>query len=138
MAALDPIEEFVTGRLPPVAVDRVLATILFTDIVDSMAHAAALGIGPGVIVSTSTRRWSAASWRVFRGREIKTMGDGFLATFDGPGRAIRCGSAIRDEARQLGIELRAGLHAGERAPERRHRWHDREHRGPCRRPRWPG
>jgi class 3 adenylate cyclase len=113
MAALDPIEEFVTGRLPAVAVDRVLATVLFTDIVDSTAQAAAMG----------DRAWRhrldehdalvRRQLARFRGREIKTMGDGFLATFDGPARAIKCGCAIRAEARQLGIEMRAGLHAGE-------------------------
>ena len=102
-----------TGRLPAAAVDRVLATILFTDIVDSTAQAAATG----------DRAWRhrldehdalvRRQLTRFRGREIKTMGDGFLATFDGPARAIRCGCAIRDEARQLGIELRAGLHTGE-------------------------
>jgi class 3 adenylate cyclase len=113
LTALDAVEEFVTGRLPEVAVDRVLATVLFTDIVDSTALAATLG----------DRAWrhrldqhDATVRRHlgrFRGREIKTLGDGFLATFDGPARAIRCGCAIRDEARQLGIEVRAGLHTGE-------------------------
>jgi class 3 adenylate cyclase len=110
---VDAVEELVTGRLPEVVIDRVLATVLFTDIVDSTAQATALG----------DRAWR---YRVddhdamvrrhlarFRGREIKTMGDGFLATFDGPARAIRCACAIRDEARQLGIEVRAGLHTGE-------------------------
>ena len=113
MAALDPIEEFVTGRLPAVAVDRVLATILFTDIVDSTAHAAALGDRAWRHRLDEHEALVRRQLARFRGREIKTMGDGFLATFDGPARAIRCGSAIRDEARQLGIELRAGLHAGE-------------------------
>jgi class 3 adenylate cyclase len=113
MAALDPIEEFVTGRLPVVAADRVLATILFTDIVDSTAHVAAMGDRAWrhrLDEHDATVRRQLAR---FRGREIKTIGDGFLATFDGPARAIRCGCAIRDEARQLGLETRAGLHAGE-------------------------
>jgi class 3 adenylate cyclase len=111
--ALDPIEEFVTGRLPAASGDRVLATILFTDIVDSTAQAAAMG----------DRAWGhrldehdamvRRQLTRFRGREIKTMGDAFLATFDGPARAIRCGCAIRDEARRLGIQTRAGLHTGE-------------------------
>ena len=113
MAALDPIEEFVTGRLPKVAVDRVLATILFTDIVDSTAHAAALGDRAWRHRLDEHEALVRRQLARFRGRVIRTMGDGFLATFDGPARAIRCGSAFRDEARQLGIELRAGLHAGE-------------------------
>jgi class 3 adenylate cyclase len=113
LAASDAVEEFVTGRLPEVPVDRVLATVLFTDIVDSTALAATLG----------DRAWrhrldqhDAMVRRHlvrFRGREIKTMGDGFLATFDGPARAIRCACAISDEAGQLGIAVRAGLHTGE-------------------------
>jgi class 3 adenylate cyclase len=110
---LDAVEEFVTGRLPAVPVDRVLATVLFTDIVDSTARAATMG----------DRAWRhrlddhdalvRRQLMRYRGREIKTLGDGFLATFDGPARAIRCGCAIRDESRQLGVEVRAGLHTGE-------------------------
>jgi class 3 adenylate cyclase len=110
---LDAVEEFVTGRLPEVTIDRVLATVLFTDIVDSTAHSTALGDRAwryrlddhDAIVRRHLAR--------FRGREIKTMGDGFLATFDGPARAIRRGCAIRDEARQLGIDVRLGSHTGE-------------------------
>jgi class 3 adenylate cyclase len=111
--AVDAIEEFVTGQLPAAALDRVLATVLFTDIVDSTAQATALGDRAwryrlddhdAVVRRHLTR---------FRGREIKTMGDGFLATFDGPARAIRCACAIRDEAGELGIGVRAGLHTGE-------------------------
>jgi class 3 adenylate cyclase len=91
----------------------VLATVLLTEIVDSTAQAIAMG----------DRAWryrldahDAVVRRQlvrFRGREIKTLGDGFLATFDGPARAIRCACAIRDESRRLGIEVRAGLHTGE-------------------------
>jgi class 3 adenylate cyclase len=110
---LDAVEEFVTGHLPEVPVDRVLATLLFTDIVDSTALATALGDRAWRHRlddhDAMVRRYLAR----FRGREIKTTGDGFLATFDGPARAIRCGCAIRDEARQLGIEVRGGLHTGE-------------------------
>ena len=93
--------------------DRLLATVLFTDIVDSTAQAAANG----------DREWRATRERHdalvrsqiarFRGREVKTMGDGFLATFDGPARAVRCAQAIIQGAETLGIEIRAGLHTGE-------------------------
>jgi class 3 adenylate cyclase len=110
---LDAIEEFVTGQLPARHSDRVLATVLFTDIVGSTEHAARLG----------DRRWrdllathdalARAEVLRFRGGLVKTTGDGVLATFDVPGRAIRCCCAIRDSARTLGIDLRAGLHTGE-------------------------
>ncbi|MFI5506159.1 adenylate/guanylate cyclase domain-containing protein [Mycobacterium sp. NPDC051804] len=107
------IAEFLTGEQPDIADERVLATVLFTDIVDSTRRAAELG----------DRDWHAlldahdAVVRVqlgrFRGREVNTSGDGFLATFDGPQRAIRCAMAIRDAVQALGIEVRAGLHTGE-------------------------
>lgn len=107
------IAEFLTGEQPDVADDRVLATVLFTDIVDSTRRAAEMG----------DRDWHAlldahdAVVRLqlgrFRGREVNTSGDGFLAMFDGPQRAIRCAMAIRDAVRALGIEVRAGLHTGE-------------------------
>ena len=93
--------------------DRLLATVLFTDIVDSTAQAAAIG----------DREWRAIRERHdslvrsqlahFRGREVKTMGDGFLATFDGPPRAVRCAQSIVRGTEALGIEVRAGLHTGE-------------------------
>jgi pimeloyl-ACP methyl ester carboxylesterase len=110
LAALDAVEEFVTGRLPEVAVDGALATVLFTDIVDSTALAAALGDRAWRHRLDEHDAMVRRHLDRFRGREIKTMGDGFLATFDGPARVIRCGCAIRDEARQLGIDVRAGLH----------------------------
>jgi class 3 adenylate cyclase len=107
------IAEFVTGQQPDVPDDRVLATVLFTDIVDSTRRAAEMG----------DRDWHAlldahdAIVRVqlnrFRGREVNTSGDGFLAMFDGPQRAIRCAMAIRDAVQSLGIQVRAGLHTGE-------------------------
>jgi class 3 adenylate cyclase len=110
---LDAIEAFVTGRLPRHGVDRMLATVMFTDVVGSTEQAADMG----------DRRWSEllathesltrAELDRFRGREIKATGDGFLAVFDGPGRAIRCACAIRDAVRAIGIQVRTGLHAGE-------------------------
>ena len=110
---VDEVEEFVTGVRPAPEPDRVLATVLFTDLVESTRRAAELG----------DRRWrelleahhAAVRQELarFRGREIDTAGDGFLATFDGPARAIRAACAIRDTIRTLGLELRAGLHTGE-------------------------
>ncbi|WP_407113437.1 adenylate/guanylate cyclase domain-containing protein [Bradyrhizobium sp. LMG 9283] len=109
----DAIEEFLTGSRATVPIDRVLATVLFTDIVGSTEKAAALG----------DKRWRdlldhhhvtiRRNLARFCGREIKTIGDGFLATFDGPARGVRCACAIAEEIRLLGIEIRAGLHTGE-------------------------
>ena len=93
--------------------ERVLATVLFTDIVDSTGMAARLGdAGWRVVLGSYNERAREIIGR-FRGREVATTGDGFLATFDGPARAIRCATAIRSGVRQLGIEIRAGLHTGE-------------------------
>jgi class 3 adenylate cyclase/pimeloyl-ACP methyl ester carboxylesterase len=110
---LDHVERFLTGLVGSGDADRPLATILFTDIVDSTGHAATLG----------DRRWhnlldshdSVARTLIeqHRGRVVKLTGDGVLASFDGPGRAIRCACAIRDALAPLGIEIRAGLHTGE-------------------------
>ncbi|HEY7455943.1 MAG TPA: adenylate/guanylate cyclase domain-containing protein [Solirubrobacterales bacterium] len=112
-APLAAIEEFLTGVRPGPATQRVLATVLFTDIVDSTRLATEIG----------DRRWRALlerhqeltreQLRRFEGREIKTTGDGFLATFDGPTRAAECARAIADAMPSLGIEVRAGLHTGE-------------------------
>ena len=105
--------EFLTGDRPSFDADRVLTTILFTDIVGSTEQAASLG----------DRRWRSIlaahdqavrdQLQRFRGQEVKTTGDGFVASFDGPGRAIRCARAIITATAQLGVELRAGLHTGE-------------------------
>ena len=112
-ASFQEIAEFLTGQQAEVADDRVLATVLFTDIVDSTRRAAEIGdrdwhalldAHDAVVRSQLTR---------FRGREVNTSGDGFLAMFDGPQRAIRCAMAIRDAVQALGIEVRAGLHTGE-------------------------
>jgi class 3 adenylate cyclase len=91
----------------------VLATVLFTDIVDSTAIGAAMGDRSWREVREQHDRVIRASLGRFRGREIKTLGDGFLATFDGPARAVRCAARIVEGVRPLGIEIRAGLHTGE-------------------------
>jgi class 3 adenylate cyclase len=106
-------QEFLTGECHAREPERVLATVQFTDIVESTERAAALG----------DRRWRDGlesfqslvreNLRQYRGREIDTAGDGFLAAFDGPARAIRCAAAVRERARAHGIELRAGVHTGE-------------------------
>jgi len=110
---VDPIEQFITGERHRPQRDRMLATIVFTDIVGSTKQAAELG----------DRRWRALldqhdgmvrrQLERFRGRYVKNTGDGALITFDGPARAIDCSLAIRDGARQLGLEERVGLHSGE-------------------------
>jgi class 3 adenylate cyclase len=112
-AILDEVQEFLTGDRPERAPDRVLATVLVTDIVGSTRHAARLG----------DRAWSELLERHhaivrrelerFRGTEIDTAGDGFLATFDGPARAVGCACRIRDALHAQGVEIRAGLHTGE-------------------------
>jgi pimeloyl-ACP methyl ester carboxylesterase len=110
---MDEMEEFLTGARQTRPLDRILATVMFTDIVDSTKRAAKEG----------DRRWRDLIKRHdeltrrqldrFRGREVKALGDGFLATFDGPARAIECACAVRDGVGPLGLELRAGLHTGE-------------------------
>jgi pimeloyl-ACP methyl ester carboxylesterase len=110
---LAEIEEFLTGVRPHPSLDRVLATVLFTDIVGSTELAADLGDRRfrelleqhNVLVRRELSR--------FRGRELNTAGDGFLATFDGPARAVACAVSIRDGARSLGLQIRFGLHTGE-------------------------
>jgi len=92
---------------------RVLATVLFTDIVDSTAQAAAMGDRDWRRVGDEHDRIVRSQIARYQGREVKAMGDGFLATFDGPARAIRCATGITDAVKRLGIEVRAGLHTGE-------------------------
>jgi len=107
------VAEFLTGERPAVEVDRILTTLLFTDIVGSTGVAASLGDERWRSVLDAHDRAVRDQLRRFRGREINTTGDGFLAAFDGPARAIRGAQAILDAARELGIDVRAGLHTGE-------------------------
>jgi class 3 adenylate cyclase len=107
------IAEFLTGQRADVADDRVLATVLFTDIVDSTRRAAEIGDRDWHALLDAHDAVVRAQLARFRGREVGTAGDGFLAMFDGPQRAIRCAMAIRDAVQSLGIEVRAGLHTGE-------------------------
>ncbi|MBA2372213.1 MAG: adenylate/guanylate cyclase domain-containing protein [Chloroflexi bacterium] len=110
---VEEIQHFLTGARPPVEPDRFLATVLFTDIVEGTKRAAEIG----------DRRWRElverhhglvrAELRRHRGVEQDTAGDGFYATFDGPARAVRCALAVRDGVRELGIDIRAGVHTGE-------------------------
>jgi class 3 adenylate cyclase len=93
--------------------DRVLATVLFTDIVDSTRRAAEIGDRDWHALLDAHDAVVRSQLSRFRGREVNTSGDGFLAMFDGPQRAIRCAMAIRDAVQALGIEVRAGLHTGE-------------------------
>ena len=112
-ADLDEIEEFLTGTRHAVVTDRVLATVLFTDIVGSTEHLAELGDRKWRDLLDAHDRTIRRQLERFRGREVGTTGDGFVATFDGPGRAIECGCAMRDAVRTLGLEIRVGLHTGE-------------------------
>ena len=102
-----------TGERPVVDVDRVLTTVLFTDIVASTEHLASLGDRRWRELLDAHDRAVREQLHRFRGREIKTTGDGFAACFDGPGRAIASATAITRVARELGIEVRAGMHTGE-------------------------
>jgi class 3 adenylate cyclase len=112
-ASFQEIYEFLTGHQAEVADDRVLATVLFTDIVDSTHRAAEMGDRDWHALLDAHDAVVRAQLVRFRGREVNTSGDGFLAMFDGPQRAIRCAMAIRDAVQVLGIEVRAGLHTGE-------------------------
>jgi class 3 adenylate cyclase len=107
------VAEFLTGEQADVADDRVLATVLFTDIVDSTRRAAEIGDRDWHALLDAHDAVVRSQLARFRGREVNTSGDGFLAMFDGPQRAIRCAMAIRDAVQSLGIEVRAGLHTGE-------------------------
>jgi class 3 adenylate cyclase len=112
-AALDVLDEFLTGVRPHVVHDRVLATVMLTDIVAATETAARIGDRAWHALLEAHHRAVRAELDRFSGREIDTAGDGFLATFDGPARAIRCACAITQSVRSLGLEVRVGLHAGE-------------------------
>jgi class 3 adenylate cyclase len=112
-ASFQEIAQFLTGQQPDVADDRILATVLFTDIVDSTRRAAEMGDRDWHALLDAHDAIVRSQLARFRGREVNTSGDGFLAMFDGPQRAIRCAMAIRDAVQSLGIQVRAGLHTGE-------------------------
>jgi hypothetical protein len=110
---LDELEEFITGARAAPTTNRVLSSVLFTDIVASSERVTEIGDKRW---SELLERYNAAVRRQldrFRGTEVNTTGDGFVATFDGPARAVSCACAIRDVTRQLGIEVRTGVHTGE-------------------------
>jgi class 3 adenylate cyclase len=112
-AVLGEIEEFLTGARSVPEPDRVLATVMFTDIVGSTERAAELGDARWRSLLSAHDEAVRRDVSRFRGRHVKTFGDGCLATFDGPARAIRCGQAIAETARSRGLEVRVGLHSGE-------------------------
>ncbi|MGZ8754032.1 MAG: adenylate/guanylate cyclase domain-containing protein [Acidimicrobiia bacterium] len=111
--AIGEIREFLTGRRVALTPDRVLATVLFTDIVGSTDRAAALGDARWRVLLDAHNTMIRGELNRFRGVEVDTAGDGFLATFDGPARAIHCAREIGRLVRQLGLEVRAGVHTGE-------------------------
>jgi class 3 adenylate cyclase/pimeloyl-ACP methyl ester carboxylesterase len=109
----DEIERFVGGRAVPTVPDSVLATVLFTDIVGSTERAAALGDRGWRELLERHHALVRRELARFRGEEKDTAGDGFFATFDGPARAIRCAQSVTDRVRELGLDIRAGVHTGE-------------------------
>jgi class 3 adenylate cyclase/pimeloyl-ACP methyl ester carboxylesterase len=112
-AVIEEIREFLTGARVSPDSDRVLATVMFTDVARSTERAASLGDHRWTELLDDHDAAVRRQLEAFRGREVKTTGDGFLATFDGPARAIRCASAIRAAASDLGLDVRIGLHTGE-------------------------
>lgn len=110
---LSEIETFITGSRPAPVIDRVLAAVVFTDIVDSTGQAQRLGDEAWRSLLDKHDRVLRKEFGRFQGQEVKSLGDGFLATFNGPGRAIHCAKAIRDAVSSLGIEIRIGVHTGE-------------------------
>ena len=112
-ALVGPIEQFLTGRARAPDPERVLATVLFTDLVDSTATAAALGDRSWRALLEEFERISRKELDGFGGDLVKTTGDGLLATFDGPARAIRCARSMAERVEPLGVKIRAGVHTGE-------------------------
>ncbi len=110
---LDEVEQFLTGARKLPDPERILATVMFSDIVDSTRRAAELGDRTWRQLLETLEEVVAGELDRFRGRAIKTMGDGFLATFDGPARAIRCAVAIKQAMAEFGLDVRSGLHTGE-------------------------
>jgi class 3 adenylate cyclase len=112
-AWLDEVEEFLTGHRPVIRPDRVLATVVFTDIVDSTARAAELGDKAWRELLDRHDALVTRALERHRGRKVNPTGDGVLAIFDGPARAVQCATAIRDGVAELGLQARAGAHTGE-------------------------
>ncbi len=112
-AVLDEVEQFLTGARHGTEPDRVLATVLFTDIAGSTERAAELGDDRWRALLESHNELVRRQLAAFSGHEVKMLGDGFLATFDGPGHAIRCACAIREDLGSLGVDISAGVHTGE-------------------------
>jgi len=110
---LDEVEEFLTGRLEGPRSDRMLSTVLFTDIVGSTERAAAMGDERWLDVLANHDAIVRVQLGRFRGQEIRMTGDGCLAVFDGPARAVACAVSIRDELDRIGVDIRAGIHTGE-------------------------
>jgi pimeloyl-ACP methyl ester carboxylesterase len=112
-AVVDAVEQFLTGKRRAHEPERLLATVLFADIVGSTERAASRGDNPWRELLTAFYARVREVLQLYRGEEISTAGDSVLATFDGPARAIRCAGAIRDTVRSLGLEVRCGIHTGE-------------------------
>ena len=112
-SVLDEVQEFLTGNRPARDVDRILATMLFTDIVRSTDHLVRVGDRAWIELRDRHHALVRRELATFRGREVNTAGDGFFATFDGPARAVRCALRIQQTSRDLGILIRAGVHTGE-------------------------
>jgi class 3 adenylate cyclase len=112
-AAIDAVERFLTGSVGVVDTDRVLATVMFTDIVESTRRAGDLGDRDWGVLLDRHRTLARREFAHWRGNEVQSTGDGFLVTFDGPARAIRCANAVRGAVRPLGLDLRIGVHTGE-------------------------
>jgi class 3 adenylate cyclase len=112
-ALLDEVEHFLTGARRGAAPDRVLATVLFTDVVESTRRAVEAGDRAWAELLRRHHAIVRGELERFRGQEVDTAGDGFLATFDGPARAVRCAVSAADAVGSLGLQIRAGVHTGE-------------------------